>query len=121
MTESLDLAKKGKGILLCFAIAVVAWICGQHAEVVGGPVFGILLGMLLAQALHGRDASSLQPGVKFTSKYILQAAVVFLGLGLNLAQVAKVGATSLPVILSTISTSLIVSFVMCRESLRSVR
>lgn len=114
MTESLDLAKKGKGILLCFAIAVVAWVCGQHAEVVGGPVFGILFGMLLAQALRGRDTSPLQPGVKFTSKYILQAAVVFLGFGLNLAQVAKVGATSLPVILSTISTSLIVSFVMCR-------
>ena len=114
MAESLDLAKKGKGILLCLAIAVVAWICGQHAEVVGGPVFGILFGMLLAQVLRGRDASSLQPGIKFTSKYILQAAVVFLGFGLNLAQVAKVGATSLPVIVSTISTSLIVSFVMCR-------
>ena len=114
MTESLDLAKKGKGILLCLAIAVVAWVCGQHAEVVGGPVFGILFGMLLAQALRSRDTSPLQPGVKFTSKYILQAAVVFLGFGLNLAQVAKVGATSLPVIVSTISTSLIVSFVMCR-------
>ncbi|WP_444328278.1 putative sulfate exporter family transporter, partial [Paratractidigestivibacter sp.] len=85
MAESLDLAKKGKGILLCLAIAVVAWICGQHAEVVGGPVFGILFGMLLAQVLRGRDASSLQPGIKFTSKYILQAAVVFLGFGLNLA------------------------------------
>ena len=114
MTGTLNLAGKAKGLLLCLAIAVVAWVCGQYAEVVGGPVFGILFGMLLAQVLRGRDISSLQPGVKFTSKYVLQAAVVFLGFGLNLAQVAKVGATSLPVIVSTISTSLVVSFVMCR-------
>ena len=77
MTESLDLAKKGKGILLCLAIAVVAWVCGQHAEVVGGPVFGILFGMLLAQALRSRDTSPLQPGVKFTSKYILRQPSFF--------------------------------------------
>ena len=114
MTGTLNLAGKAKGLLLCLAIAVVAWVCGQYAEVVGGPVFGILFGMLLAQVLRGHDVSALQPGVKFTSKYILQAAVVFLGFGLNLAQVAKVGATSLPVIVSTISTSLVVSFVMCR-------
>ena len=114
MTESPNLAEKARGLLLCLAIAVVAWICGQHADVVGGPVFGILFGMLLAQVLRGHDVSALQPGIKFTSKYVLQAAVVFLGFGLNLAQVAKVGATSLPVIVSTISTSLVVSFVMCR-------
>lgn len=114
MTESHNFAEKARGLLLCLAIAVVAWVCGQYAEVVGGPVFGILFGMLLAQVLRSHDVSALQPGVKFTSKYILQAAVVFLGFGLNLAQVAKVGATSLPVIVSTISTSLVVSFVMCR-------
>lgn len=91
MTESPNLAEKARGLLLCLAIAVVAWICGQHADVVGGPVFGILFGMLLAQVLRGRDVSALQPGIKFTSKYVLQAAVVFLGFGLNLAQVAKVG------------------------------
>ena len=68
MAESLDLAKKGKGILLCLAIAVVAWICGQHAEVVGGPVFGILFGMLLAQMLRGRDASSSSSALALTSR-----------------------------------------------------
>lgn len=109
-----SISKKLPGAALCLAIALVAWLLGQQLEVVGGPVFGILLGMLLAVVLRGRDTAALQPGVKFTSKYILQAAVVFLGFGLNLAQVAKVGATSLPVIASTITTSLVVAFVMCR-------
>ena len=38
--------------------------------------------------------------------------MILLGFGLNLSEIARVGATSLPVILSTISTSLIVSFVL---------
>ncbi len=98
---------------LCLIVSVVAWLLGQQLEVVGGPVFGILIGMLLAVVLRGRDTAALQPGIKFTSKYILQVAVVFLGFGLNLSQIAKVGATSLPIIASTIATSLIVAFVMC--------
>ena len=104
----------GLGTLFCLAIAVLAWILGKQVEVVGGPVFGILIGMLLALATSGKDTSSLAPGVKFTSKYVLQAAVVLLGFGLNLSQVAKVGVTSLPVIASTITTSLVVAYVMCR-------
>ena len=104
----------GLGTLFCLAIAVLAWILGKQVEVVGGPVFGILIGMLLALATGGKDTSSLAPGVKFTSKYVLQAAVVLLGFGLNLSQVAKVGVTSLPVIASTITTSLVVAYVMCR-------
>ena len=109
-----NITEKFRGIALCLAISVVAWLLGQQLEVVGGPVFGILIGMLLAVALRGRDTAALQPGIKFTSKYVLQAAVVFLGFGLNLSQIAKVGVASLPVIASTIATSLIVAFVMCR-------
>ena len=109
-----NITEKLRGIALCLAISIVAWLLGQQLEVVGGPVFGILIGMLLAVALRGRDTAALQPGIKFTSKYVLQAAVVFLGFGLNLSQIAKVGVASLPVIASTIATSLIVAFVMCR-------
>ncbi len=47
-----------------------------------------------------------------TSKKILQYAVILLGFGLNLSEIVKVGAQSLPIILFTISTSLIISFVL---------
>ena len=110
----MEFKNKIKGMAVCLVLAVAAWFCGTCVDVVGGPVFGILFGMVLAVALRGHDAASLQPGIKFTSKYVLQAAVVFLGFGLNLAQVAQVGAQSLPVIVSTITTSLVVSFVLCR-------
>ena len=51
-------------------------------------------------------------GIAFTSKYILQAAVVLLGFGLNLTQVFKVGTQSLPIIISTIAVSLVVAFLL---------
>lgn len=103
-----------KGVLFCLIVAVPAWLLGKRFEVVGGPVFAILFGMVLALVVPARTGEPLQRGVKFTSKKILQYAVILLGFGLNLAQIAQVGATSLPIIVSTIATSLIVAFVLCR-------
>ena len=54
------------------------------------------------------------PGIKFTSKKILQWAVIFLGFGMNLNVVFQTGKQSLPIILTTISTSLILAFLMCK-------
>lgn len=105
-----------RGVALCLVIAVPSWLLGKTFEVVGGPVFAILLGMVLAQVLRGRAevAAAVAPGVKYTSKKVLQYAVVLLGFGLNLNQIAQVGATSLPVIVATISTSLVIAFALCR-------
>lgn len=54
------------------------------------------------------------PKTSFTSKYVLQFSVVLLGFGLNLRTVLDVGLSSLPVILSTISVSLIMAYVLYR-------
>ena len=109
-----DLKGMWKGVLFCLAIALPAWLLGKQFEVIGGPVFAILIGMVLALVVPARAGEPLQKGVKFTSKKVLQYAVILIGFGLNLAQIAQVGATSLPIIVSTIATSLIVSFVLCR-------
>lgn len=102
------------GIGLCLLIALPAWLLGKQFDVIGGPVFAILIGMAAALLLRGRDLAPLAPGITYTSKKILQYAVILLGFGLNLAQIAQVGATSLPIIVSTIGVSLIISFVLCR-------
>jgi uncharacterized integral membrane protein (TIGR00698 family) len=104
-----------KGILLCLAIAVPAWLLVKYIKVlavVGAPVIGILIGMVLAQII--KDKTPYKSGVTFTSKKILQTAVVLLGFGLDLATIGKVGKASLPVILSTITTSLVVAWVMSK-------
>ncbi len=102
------------GVALCAIIAVPATLLGRRFEVIGGPVFSILLGMVLALLVKGARRAPLDAGIAYTSKTVLQAAVVLLGFGLNLAQIARVGATSLPIILSTITTSLVVAYVMSR-------
>lgn len=101
------------GILLCLAIAVPAWFLVMFVpslEVIGAPVIAIIVGMILSLIIKKKDAFS--DGIAFTSKKILQYAVILLGFGLNLATIGKVGLTSLPIILSTIATSLIVAFIM---------
>lgn len=98
----------GRGILLCGGIAVPAWLLGRAFPVVGGPIFGILIGMALCLAL--RDKEVYRAGIAFTSKKILQAAVVLLGFGLNLGVIAQTGKQSLPIILCTITTSLVIAW-----------
>ncbi len=115
MQSLLDIcAVRWKGVLLCLAIALPAWLLGKQLEVIGGPVFAILIGMVLAPVVPSKRRDVLKDGVKFTSKNVLQYAVVLLGFGLNLSQIAQVGTTSLPIILSTIATSLIVAFLLSR-------
>ena len=100
----------GPGLLLCLALAVPCWMLGKAFPIVGGPVFAILAGMVVT--MFYRSKARTQAGIAYTSKKILQYAVILLGFGLNLSEIAKVGAVSLPIIVSTISTSLIVSFVL---------
>lgn len=104
--------EKIKGLLLCMVIAVPAWLLGRKFAVVGGPVISILLGMVVGIFLKNR--APFETGIKFTSKKILQWAVILLGFGMNLTVIGKTGVQSLPIILSTITTSLLVAFIMCR-------
>lgn len=100
--------EKIPGVFICLLIAIPAWFLGHRLPLIGAPVFAILFGMLIAMIYQNRDKS--QKGIAFTSKYILQLAVVLLGFGLNLKQIMAVGLESLPIILSTIATSLLVAY-----------
>lgn len=104
--------KNVKGILLCLVLAIPCWFLGQAVPVVGGPVFGILAGMLITLLL--KDKTPFQSGITFVSKKVLQYAVILLGFGLNLSVILETGKQSLPIILATISTSLIIAYVLHR-------
>ena len=104
------LKKNGPGLLFCLVIAVPSWFLGKAVPVIGGPVFSILIGMVLTLLIRQKD--TVQPGITYTSKKILQAAVVFLGFGMNLTEILAKGRQSLPIIICTISTSLIIAFIL---------
>ena len=65
---------------VCLAIAVPSWLLGKLVPVIGGPVFSIVIGMVIA--LLWTPGAACKPGVGFTSKKILQTAVVLLGFGI---------------------------------------
>lgn len=106
------LKKNGAGLFVCLLIAVPSWLLGKCFPIVGGAVIAILAGMFVTLFL--KDKSRLDPGIKFTSKKILQWAVVLLGFGMNLTVVVQTGKQSLPIIVCTISTSLLIAWVLHR-------
>ncbi len=105
-----SIIKKLPGIAACLAIAIPSWLLGRLAPVIGGPIFSILIGMAIA--FFRTPGEAFKPGIGFTSKKVLQAAVVLLGFGLNLNVVLQTGRQSLPVIICTIATSLLTAFAL---------
>ncbi len=100
------------GILVCLIIALPSWYLGRMFPVIGGAVIAILLGMLIG--LFWENKGNAVCGIKFTSKMILQTAVVLLGFGMNLSVVLQTGRQSLPIIVCTIATSLIIAWTLRR-------
>lgn len=101
---------KWKGLLLCLVIALPSWFLGKLFPIVGGAVIAIIAGMILTGFIKQKGA--FEAGIKFTSKKILQWAVILLGFGMNLGVVLETGRQSLPIILSTITTSLVIAFAL---------
>ena len=99
-----------KGLLLCLCIAVPSWFLGKQFPIIGGAVIAIIAGMIVTIFL--KNKTPFEAGVKFTSKKILQWAVILLGFGLNLNDILQTGKQSLPIIVSTITVSLIIAFVL---------
>jgi uncharacterized integral membrane protein (TIGR00698 family) len=104
--------KYAPGALLCLLISAPAWFLGKAFPVIGGPVFAILIGMALAPRV--KEKEFFRPGVAFASKKILQYAVILLGFSMNLATVLQKGREALPIILATISTSLLIAYFLSR-------
>jgi len=96
---------KGIGFSLIFAIP--AWFLGKQFPIIGGPVFGILLGMLAASF---KRPEALEAGIKFTGKKILQYSIILLGFEMNLYVVLNVGTQSLSVMLCTLSTAFLTAY-----------
>lgn len=102
--------KNTPGILLCLAIAIPSWFIGTAFPIIGGAVIAILAGMVLTLIIKNKGV--LDSGIKFTSKKVLQWAVILLGFGMDLNVVLETGKQSLPIIICTIGISLIMAFLI---------
>lgn len=104
------------GLLLAIGLALLALALSRWLPVVGpligGPVFGIVLGIVVRTALN--PGETLKPGIAFASKQVLQWSIVALGLGLSLTQVARTGLQSLSVTAVTMTTAFVTAALLGR-------
>lgn len=104
MLTTLKVLRLGPGIAVALAIAGVATALAQVLPLVGAPVIAIVLGILL----QGRcgPAALTAPGLHFSSRSLLQAAIVISGLGVSFNAVLRTGIATLPVTLITVAIAL---------------
>ena len=103
------------GLLVTFAIAAVVWLIAPltpQTQIIGASVLAIIAGIALRSAIGLPKA--LAPGVRFSSRRVLQTAIVLLGTGLSLSQVWDTGRSSLAVLLGTLIGGLAVMLTLGR-------
>ena len=96
------------GVFLSLLLALVASKMGSFFPIVGGPVIGIILGIIINNTLGKPKFTS--KGITFTSKKILQWSIVVLGAGLSLTQVLKTGLSSFSVMFFTLSAAFLTAY-----------
>jgi len=92
------------GFALALAVAAVATVVGQYVPLIGSAVPGAVIGAVIAIVL--KPGARFAPGVKWASTFVLQCSVVLLGAQLSIAEAARVGVSSLPVMLGTLAICL---------------
>lgn len=102
--------KISKGLFLSITIALIATLLGNFFPIIGSAVFAIILGLVLNNTLT--IPADFQPGIKFSSKKILQASIVLLGFSLSIQDIKSTGISSLSVTLITIAVAFISAFLI---------
>ena len=93
------------GLALALAVAAVATIVGQYVPLIGSAVPGAVIGTVIAIVV--KPGARFAPGVKWASSFVLQCSVVLLGAQLSIAEAARVGVSSLPVMFGTLAICLV--------------
>jgi uncharacterized integral membrane protein (TIGR00698 family) len=104
--------KRLPGLALCVAVALVATGLGGLVPVVGAPVFGIVIGAVIAAFV--KPGAVTDAGAAWSGKYVLQASVVVFGTGLSIVEVLQTGWHSLPVMLGTLAIALLGAWLIGR-------
>ncbi|WP_428541184.1 YeiH family protein [Rhodopila sp.] len=97
--------RRGLGLLLCIAIAVLAEVAGGYAPLVGAPLFAIAIGVLIANAWPALSQQK-SLGISDTSKLCLKVGIVLLGASLDLGDIVRTGLGSLPLLAVTMTAGL---------------
>ncbi|MGG0822554.1 YeiH family protein [Paenibacillus turicensis] len=100
------------GVALTAMIAIPAWLIGKAFPIVGGPVLGILFGMLLA---FWKRPQRLQSGISYTSKKLLQYSIILLGFDMNLYHVIAAGKQTILLMVFTLLATCLTAWLVGKQ------
>lgn len=100
------------GVAIAVGIALVATVTGSFVPLVGSALPAIIIGVAIA--LVRKPAGRAAPGIAYSSKFLLQLAVVLLGAQLSLMSIFEVGLESLPVMMSSLVVCLLGAWLIGR-------
>lgn len=102
-----NIKNKIPGIFIAVILAVPAWLIGKAVPIIGSPVLGMLFGMIIT---FWKRPQIFDEGIKYTSKKLLQYAIILLGFEMNLFNVFKVGKQTLLLMIFTLSAAFLTAF-----------
>lgn len=100
------------GTALTFVLAAIAALLGSWFPIIGGPVFGIVIGMIVKST--GRVGAMYQSGITFSAKQLLQYSIILLGAGLSMGEIIETGGSSLAVMFGTLAICLLAAWLFGR-------
>ncbi|WP_348789867.1 putative sulfate exporter family transporter [Leifsonia sp. NPDC080035] len=100
------------GVALTAGIALVATGVGRMVPALGSALPALVIGVLVA--MIRRPRGRVVPGVAYSGRFLLQLAVVLLGVQLSLSSILVVGLGSLPVMLSSLAVCLLAAWLLGR-------
>jgi|SRR5579884_3088130 len=93
------------------AVAAAALPLGSHFSLLGAPIIALVLGAAVATV---RPVPAWRGALGAGSRYVLQLAIVVLGATISLPQVLRVGGSSLPVLVGSLTAALLAAQLLGR-------
>ncbi|MGM9608529.1 MAG: YeiH family protein [Oscillospiraceae bacterium] len=100
------------GLVVCLLAAFVAMKLAAFQNIIGAPMIGLFIGILIANLCSEKILDKLKKGASFASKYLLKVGIIITGATLNFKVVVGVGLSALPLIIFNICLSFLVAYLV---------
>lgn len=103
------MSKKNMAIILCIVIGIVASFLAGLQSYVGGPMIGLIIGMIIVNLMPKVDPE-FKKGTSFVGKKFLNLGIILAGATLNFKEVLGYGAKAIPLVLTNLCLAFIISY-----------
>lgn len=98
------------GVIVCVIIAFIATYLGGLQRVIGGPMIGLFIGMLVANIKP--PEGDFKDGTTFAAKKFLNLGIIVTGATLSFKEIVGFGASALPLIIFNIALALSIAYLI---------